>query len=122
MLGDAYFRSVLRREAVDTGMDAPVRGVQAELWPLLFRWGGASLANVHPSGSFAKGTANRGGTDIDLFISLREDTDATLRAIYDGLDRALRAAGYTVRRQNVTLNVKVKARAWTWCRPSGRTS
>lgn len=107
MLGDVYLRAILRREAVDTGMDAPIRRVQAELWPLLVRWGGSSLVKVHPSGSFAKGTANRSGTDIDLFISLREDTDATLRAIYDGLDRALRAAGYSVRLQNVSINVKV---------------
>jgi hypothetical protein len=106
VLEDSYLRAILRREAVDAGPDAPVRRAEARLFPLIFRWAGASLVKVHPSGSFAKGTANHSGTDIDLFVSLREDADATLRAIYDGLDRALRAAGYAVRRQNVSLNVK----------------
>lgn len=107
MVDEVYLRGILRREAVDDGMDAPVRRVDAALFPLLTRWGGSSLVKIHPSGSFAKGTANHSGTDIDLFLSLREDTDASLRAIYDGLDRVLREAGYNVRRQNVSLNVKV---------------
>ncbi|MFZ0392543.1 MAG: nucleotidyltransferase, partial [Terracidiphilus sp.] len=93
--------------AVDDGVGAPVRGVQARLTPLIARWAGASLVDIFPSGSFAKGTGNRSGTDIDLFLSLREETDWSLGEIYDGLDRMLRAAGFAVRRQNVSLNVKV---------------
>ena len=107
MLEDAHLRAILRRETVDAGPNAPVRRAEAQLWPLLSRWAGASLVKVQPSGSFAKGTANRSGTDIDLFISLREDTDATLKAIHSGLHRALRAAGYDVRLKNVALGVRV---------------
>ncbi|HUY95038.1 MAG TPA: hypothetical protein VMU71_07050, partial [Terracidiphilus sp.] len=63
VLADSYLRAVLRREEVDAGIDSPVRRVEAALWPLIARWGGSSLVRVHPSGSFAKGTANRSGTD-----------------------------------------------------------
>lgn len=105
--GDEGLYEMLRRERVDTGAEAPVRGVQAVLRPLLLRWAGGSLLDIFPSGSFAKGTANRSSTDIDLFLSLRWDVDLGLREIYDGLDRALRAAGLEVRRQNVSLGVKV---------------
>lgn len=108
LAGDVYLRGILEREAVDIGNESPVRGVQAVLMPLLGRWAGSSLVAVHPSGSFLKGTANRSATDIDLFISLHWTTEATLRAIYDGLDKVLRAAGYAVRRQNVSLHVKVR--------------
>ena len=107
VFADAHLRAVLRREQVDAGIRAPVRRVDAALSPLICRWAGSSLVRVHPSGSFAKGTANRSGTDIDLFICLREDTEAPLKAIYDSLHSALTAAGLTVRRQNVSLNVKV---------------
>lgn len=106
MLDSAYLRAILRREAVDTGLHAPVRRAQALLLPLLSRWAGASLVKVEPSGSFAKGTANRSGTDIDLFISLSEHTDATLQAIHHGLHRALSAAGYQVRLKNVALGIR----------------
>ena len=46
------------------------------------------MLSISPSGSFAKGTANRSGTDIDLFISLSESTPETLKEIYDSLTAA----------------------------------
>ena len=41
--------------------------------------GGNVVLSISPSGSFAKGTANRSGTDIALFISLSESTPETLK-------------------------------------------
>lgn len=104
---DGWLCGLLRREAVDAGEAAPVRGVQAVLRPVLAGWAGGNLLEVFPSGSFAKGTANRSSTDIDLFLSLHWNVDGSLREIYDGLDRALGEAGFAVRRQNVSLHVKV---------------
>ncbi len=46
------------------------------------------MLSISPSGSFAKGTANRSGTDIDLFISLSESTPETLKETYDSLTAA----------------------------------
>jgi len=76
MTGDQYLQGILTREAVDTGPFSPVRGVQTTLMPRLQEWAGNALASVAPSGSFAKGTANRSGTDIDLFIPLHSSTPA----------------------------------------------
>ena len=78
MSADSYLQTILAREAVDTSPTSPVRSAQATLQPVLNEWAGNQLRNVHPSGSFAKGTANRSGTDIDLFISLKSDTTNTL--------------------------------------------
>jgi hypothetical protein len=107
LAADAYLRGVLAREAVDTGRDSRVREAQAELMPVLQRWGEQNLLAVYPSGSFAKGTANQSGTHIDLFLSLSWDTDASLLAIHDGLERVLRAWGYQVQRQEVSLRTRV---------------
>lgn len=107
MPGDEYLQSILNREAVDTGIFSPVRSVQTVLDPLIRRWAGNRLIGISPSGSFAKGTANRSGTDIDLFISLTPETSETLKVIYDKLFDFLGANGYSPKRQNVSINIRV---------------
>lgn len=107
MAPNDYLLDILRREAVDAGPLSPVRGVQAVLYPIIQRWAGNRLLSVHPSGSFMKGTANKSGTDIDLSISLSEQTTETLKEIYDKLFETVKANGYTPKRQNVSINVRV---------------
>jgi tRNA nucleotidyltransferase (CCA-adding enzyme) len=48
-------------------------------------WAGDWLANIGLSGSYAKGTAVLGESDVDLFISLKSDTPFNLEEIYDSL-------------------------------------
>lgn len=108
MTPDQYLANILSREAVDTGPFSPVLGVRRDLLPVLNTWGNGFLQSIEPSGSFAKGTANRSGTDIDLFLSLSEETAESLEDIHKTLERALLGAGYVVRKQNVSLNIKVK--------------
>ena len=107
MTADAYLQNILAREYVDNGPFAPARNVQATLMPILMEWAGIHLENVSPSGSFAKGTANRSGTDIDLFISLSQHTPDTLKEIYNKLFNTMTAKGYSPKRQNVSINVRV---------------
>ena len=107
MTGDQYLLSLLAREAVDTGPNSPVRAVQTWLMPLLREWAGDKLVAVHPSGSFMKGTAIRSGTDIDLFISLSETTQETLKEIHEKLFTKLTQNGYQPKSQNVSLNISV---------------
>lgn len=107
MTTDEYLIGILRREAVDMGPTSPVLGVRATLLPLLCTWAGSYLSGVSPSGSFAKGTANRSGTDIDLFISLASATPNTLKEIYDSLFAKAQQAGYTPKRQDVSINIRV---------------
>ncbi|WP_331375394.1 nucleotidyltransferase family protein [Sinorhizobium chiapasense] len=77
------------------------------LTPMIAAWAGDKLLAVNPSGSFAKGTANHSGTDIDLFISLSEETTETLQQIYEKLFDRLTALRYAPKRQNVSINIKV---------------
>ncbi len=104
---DQYLNGVLAREQVDTGILSPVRTVQTTLMPLLTTWANRFLMTVHPSGSFMKGTAVLSGTDIDLFISLSHDTPEALQQIHESLFNKLSESGYSPKRQNVSLNVRV---------------
>lgn len=107
MTPDDYLQGILQREAVDTGLYSPVRGVQAQVEPAIREWANQWLVGVSPSGSFAKGTANHSGTDIDLFISLSHQLTSTLKEIYDSLFKTMTEKGYSPKRQNVSINVKV---------------
>ena len=107
MSADQYLWNLLVRENVDRGPLSPIRGVQAMVNPVIQRWAGNRLLNVHPSGSFMKGTANVSGTDIDLFISLSEETTESLKEIYGSLFETMKANGYTPGKQNVSINIRV---------------
>lgn len=107
MTGDEYLFNILNREAVDTGLYSPVRAVQSQVSPAIQQWSSGFLVNISPSGSFAKGTANHSGTDIDLFISMRSDTPGTLKTMYDTLVTRMTQTGYTPKLQNVSINVRV---------------
>ncbi|WP_221792219.1 hypothetical protein [Aquisediminimonas sediminicola] len=107
MTADQYLASILLREQVDTGLMSPVRAVQNIIMPALITWGGEHLNAVHPSGSFAKGTANRSGTDIDLFISVAETVPNPMKEVYETLFSQMTARGYAPKRQNVSININV---------------
>ena len=117
MTPDEYLRSILAREKVDNGPFSPVRGVISALQPILTQWGNSYLISSQPSGSFSKGTANRSGTDIDVFVSVSSATPDPLKQIYGTLVNKLAQAGYSPRQQNVSIGItgpadSPQARCW----------
>lgn len=107
MTADQYLRSILARERVDASLTSPLRSCANVVLPHLRAWAGDSLVDVSPSGSFAKGTAVKSGTDIDLFISLSHQLKASLETIYDTLFNRMSQQGFAPRKQNVSIGVKV---------------
>lgn len=107
MTGDEYLRAILARERVDTSPTSPLLGVRQAILPIIQAWAGSLLVSFNPSGSFAKGTANSSGTDIDLFISLSSSASETLKEIYNSLTATLGQHGYTPRQQNVSIGITV---------------
>jgi hypothetical protein len=107
MSADEYLQRILARESVDTGPYSPVRGVQALVMPALQEWGGQYIRFAQPSGSFAKGTANKSGTDIDLFVSLLENVPNTMKETYNTLFNKVSEKGYQPKRRNVSINITV---------------
>jgi tRNA nucleotidyltransferase (CCA-adding enzyme) len=106
-MADEYLVNILSREAVDTSANSPIRAVRSTLMPALSAWAGQWLHSVSPSGSFAKGTANRSGTDIDLFISLKPNLTTSLKDVYETLFKRMTEEGYSPKRQNVSINIRV---------------
>ncbi len=107
MSADQYLQGILERERVDTTLSSPVRILQTRLGPIIQEWAGDKLVSVTPSGSFAKGTAIKSGTNIDLFISLSAQTPETLKEIYNNLYNRMNERGYAPKIQNVSVKVRV---------------
>lgn len=91
-----------------TLIDTPYLKVKRELEPILNRWGNGHLLRIESSGSYAKGTAVIGGSDVDIFCSVSSTVPNTLPQIYGTLAAALSSSGYNVRRQNVSVGIEVK--------------
>lgn len=68
-------------------------------------WAGSNLSDVFLSGSSAKGTALKGSSDIDLFVSLKVSTPGTLNEIFDSLTAKFKALKIVVRPQNVSIRI-----------------
>src|SRR5688572_23746233 len=73
--------------------------------PSLRQWASRYLNSIGPSGSFAKGTGVAGTTDLDVFISLRNDVPANLQEIYESLYSWSAKQNWIPRRQNVSIGI-----------------
>ena len=105
MTAEQYLKQILLKYAVDTGVNSPVRSVGNKIYPIIKDWGGNALKEVLFSGSFAKGTAVKGGTDVDLFISMSSTTRETLQEIYDCLYAHLCHKNFSPKKQNVSIGM-----------------
>src|SRR6266849_5180775 len=102
---DQYIEQILLRRA-------PRQIYQGSLDTLLQvtrQWAGQYVLGISFSGSFAKGTAVAGSSDIDLFVSLRNDVltgnTPTLQSLYTSLNAWLSQSRYVTRLQNVSIGV-----------------
>jgi hypothetical protein len=102
---DEYVRWVLSKYKVSTGPASPAYLARQALAPTIRTWAGINLLEIKYSGSYAKGTAVRGRTDVDLLISLSSDTPDTLRDIYNSLYQYIQRCGFSARRQDVSIGI-----------------
>lgn len=104
MSGNEYLASIIHKYTVDA---SKAMKAAEEIFPVLYQWGNGYLVSVDFSGSLAKGTGVSIGTDADIFLSLSSTTPGTLADIYDTLHKVVTANGYTARKQNVSIGVRV---------------
>lgn len=107
MTGDEYLSNVLQKYYTATGTSSPGYQAGNSIYPEIKSWGTTALLAVYYSGSYAKGTAIKGSTDMDLFISLSPDTQGTLQEIYNSLFKRLSSNGYNPRKQNVSIGLTI---------------
>jgi tRNA nucleotidyltransferase (CCA-adding enzyme) len=105
---DAYLREILKKYEVNA---AGAESAGQRIYPLLVDWSNGYLPSASFSGSLAKGTGVSLGTDADIFLSLSSAVPETLAQIYEALFKTMEGAGYTPRRQNVSIGVKVNGYA-----------
>jgi tRNA nucleotidyltransferase (CCA-adding enzyme) len=108
MTPDEYVAVILRKYETPVGINSPSVAVANELIPTLKTWAGAWFDSINYSGSFAKGTAIKGGSDIDLFISLKSATPDSLRNLYNSLFELSQQKGWQPRRQTVSVGLRYK--------------
>lgn len=105
MTSDQYLQKILSKYAITFGENSPARNAGNKIYPTVKEWGGDALKEVLFSGSFAKRTAVKGGTDVDLFISFVPTTNETLEEIYESLYTRLSNRKFMPRKQNVSIGI-----------------
>lgn len=109
MAGNEYLQNVLNAKTYVYSAEQNERytAVVNSVFPTIRQWAGYYLEEVFQSGSSAKGTTIRGKSDVDVFISIKSSCDTTLKNMFDTLEKAMKNAGYNVRRQNVSIGIKI---------------
>ena len=105
MTGDEYLQQIISKHAVSTGQNSPAYKAACKICPVIEDWSNNCLTNIIFSGSYAKGTVVKDGTDVDLFISLNHTVTTNLKEIYDSLYDKLYKDGYRPRKQNVSIGI-----------------
>lgn len=115
-----YLQSILTRERVHLGLLAPIERAYSGLMPAINSWANGNAVAISPSGSFAKGTANSSGTDLDLFLSIPAHVKNTVAEAYGLLAAQLRKHGFAPKLQNVSIGVTIGGLSSTSCRAACR--
>ncbi len=107
-MSTAYLNAILSQNRVFLNDQSPAAKAANKIAPLIRTWGNGYVDNLSLSGSYAKGTAVPGGTDVDLFISLSSTLTESLSSIYNKLYNHMIQNGYpSAKRQNVSIGIKV---------------
>lgn len=101
MTADEYVSQILNKYAVSSQAEA----YYTRLEPYLRSWAGAYLSRTFISGACAKGTAVKGSSDIDIFISLKPNYPV-LNGMYENLYQFAQNQGWSPRRQNVSIGIQ----------------
>ena len=99
---DQYVAGILQKCAVNV---SAAKTAAESVAPAIWRWGGSQVSSLDYLGSFAKGTGNNISTDVDLFISLKSDTQENLKQIYESLFTCATNQGWSPVRQNVSIGI-----------------
>lgn len=107
MSGKEYLESILSKYAITTGDNSPAILAARKVAPYIQKWAGEYLVEIKLSGSYAKGTAIKGQTDIDIFVSIRNDCANTLGDIFNSMFDMFNKYDVGVRKQNVSIGITV---------------
>lgn len=101
MTPDEYVSQVLAKHIVTSQAESYLTTLE----PNLHYWAGEHLSRMFISGSYAKGTAVKGGTDIDIFISMKPSYP-DLGGMFESLYQFAITQGWFPRKQNVSVGIQ----------------
>ncbi len=108
MNANSYLAGIVKKYSI---LDEERLRLQSRVKPLyqeIRKWANKYIIRIIPSGSFLKGTAVKGGkVDIDLLISLKNQTPFDLKEIYESLYDFLDNS-YCPQKQNVSIGIIYK--------------
>jgi hypothetical protein len=107
MTPDQYVNTIITKYAVRRGLGSPAENFGAAVAGPLGRWAGGQLRALEYSGSYEKETGVTGISDVDVFISLKSDTNGSLKDLYFSLYSFAHNQGWSPRLQNVSVGVTV---------------
>jgi hypothetical protein len=105
---DEYLRGILAREAVDSAMRSPLRGLDGEVRRVLRGATEGRRMELYPTGAFEKGTANASGRQIDFLASFAPTTTDTVGHLYAQMFSTLDKLGYEPLRRDVSIAITLK--------------
>ena len=105
MNANTYLLSIIKKYSILEKERSRILSKVRTLWTEIRKWNNQYIIRIIPSGSFSKGTAIKGGdVDIDLMISLKNQTPFTLKEEYESLYEYL-SHSYYPRKQNVSIRI-----------------
>jgi hypothetical protein len=106
MNANIYLLSIIKKYSIlEEERSRILSSVKASLYREIRKWNNQYIIGIIPSGSFSKGTVIKGSdVDIDLMISLKNQTPFTLKEAYESLYEYL-CHSYYPRKQNVSIRI-----------------
>ena len=109
MNANTYIFSIIKKYSIlEEERSRILSSVRGSLFREIWKWNNQYIIRIIPSGSFSKGTVIKGSAvDIDLLISLKNQTPFTLKEAYESLYEYL-CHSYYPRKQNVSIRIVFK--------------
>ena len=105
MNANTYLLSIIKKYSILEEERSRILSRVRALWKEIRKWNNQYIIRIIPSGSFSKGTVIKGSdVDIDLMISLKNQTPFTLKEAYESLYEYL-CHSYHPRKQNVSIRI-----------------
>ncbi|EKD88012.1 MAG: hypothetical protein ACD_35C00094G0008 [uncultured bacterium] len=106
MMTDIYLQNMLKKYRPVADL-VVFMTVWSEVNTLAQSWAGNYLNECTASGSYSKGTAIKGGTDFDFFLSIKTECSNSLQEIYENLFIFLSNKNLNPRKQNVSVGMNL---------------
>ena len=105
MNANTYLLSIIKKYSILEEERSKILSSVQPLYREIRKWNNQYIIEIIPSGSFSKGTVIKSSAvDIDLLISLKNQTPFNLKEIYESLYEYL-CHSYYPRKQNVSIRI-----------------